>query len=57
MSLSSTRDHDTAVHENGGIDGTDEDVSCLIVTGIYLIGDANENDRAFRKCDGIRCIR
>ena len=46
-----------ALHENRGIDGTDEDVSCLIVTGIYLIGDANGNDRTFRKRDGIGGIR
>jgi len=46
-----------AVHENGGIDGSDEDVSRLIVTGIYFIGDANGNDRTFRKRDGIGCIR
>ena len=57
MSLGSTRDHDMTVHENGGIDGTDEDGSCLIVTGTYLIGDANGNDGTFRKCDGIRGIR
>ena len=57
MSLSSARDHYTAVNQNGGINGTGEDVPCLIVIGIYLVRNANGNNCTFRKCDGFRHLR
>src|ERR1039458_992740 len=44
-------------YENRGIDGTDEDDSCLIVTGICPVCDAKGNDRTFPKSDGIGHIR